>query len=872
MDVPAPSTRFLDVVLRAVAEGTTTTLVGLPGSGRSTLLARVADVVADGGRGVVRVPGAAGTGAPLESLVLAGVVTAPPGRAGALASAVEEVGRALSGSRALLVVDDADDLDATSAAVLAAAARRHRVVVLATSRPPARRVLRLLPPPPGADATVLRVPELPFDDVHTLVADVLGGDVDTDVAARVYALSGGLPGLARTLVVEARRAGALVRRGGRWTAPVDLRTPALAVVVEPLLAPLDDAQRDALQVLAAAGPPDVATAARLVPWERLVALEDLGLLRVLPLGDETAAALFPPLLAEHVRHTGGGVRDLHAGETIARTLGPDGTGDVAVGVAGAADGRSTAGAAAVLGRVLRRHAATRAAVARVAWERERTPVRTLAYLDALVAAGAPRDAVEAVLTASHDAPPGAGRAGTVLVRAWEYAYRALVVREPTAALAVVTSDDVPDEDQRLTLAAALTRHVELVLGPAGGEPDDATGATRAPTTERDDALGRAVEGTGPLHAQLGAMQGLVRAEGLLAQGRAQDALDELASTDTDRLRPRTDHVALTSMALLCRGDVQGAVDRSSGLLDEARGTYAETDAEIEPHGEVVAAGLYLQGRLRTLRRVLTDVFAVGVPSPHRPSSRAGLLGTGALLSALEGAVPTARSMVGQLAASPLRAAFSPLARPGPPAAALAAVTGTGPREATTDAWAGLDDALARGDVLAAVVDGAELAGVWCDAARARAVAERAAAAQGTLLPALGEYLRACADGSPAALLTVADGLRERDLALHATRAHVAAVRALRAAGDTAAATREAAHLRALVDAADEDLGLVTGALSPAAHLTPRELEIARLVARGATNRQIADRLLVSERTVDNHVYRIFRKLGVDARDRVAALL
>ncbi|MBO9556888.1 LuxR C-terminal-related transcriptional regulator [Cellulomonas sp.] len=29
---------------------------------------------------------------------------------------------------------------------------------------------------------------------------------------------------------------------------------------------------------------------------------------------------------------------------------------------------------------------------------------------------------------------------------------------------------------------------------------------------------------------------------------------------------------------------------------------------------------------------------------------------------------------------------------------------------------------------------------------------------------------------------------------------------------------------------------------------------------------------MSERTVDNHVYRIFRKLGVDARDRVAALL
>lgn len=48
-------------------------------------------------------------------------------------------------------------------------------------------------------------------------------------------------------------------------------------------------------------------------------------------------------------------------------------------------------------------------------------------------------------------------------------------------------------------------------------------------------------------------------------------------------------------------------------------------------------------------------------------------------------------------------------------------------------------------------------------------------------------------------------------------------------------------------------------------LTERELQIVQLVARGHPNKQIANRLHISEWTVSTHLRRIFAKLGVDTR-------
>ena len=65
--------------------------------------------------------------------------------------------------------------------------------------------------------------------------------------------------------------------------------------------------------------------------------------------------------------------------------------------------------------------------------------------------------------------------------------------------------------------------------------------------------------------------------------------------------------------------------------------------------------------------------------------------------------------------------------------------------------------------------------------------------------------------------------------------------------------------------------MVIGELSNSAHmsLSAREMEIIELVADGLTNQEIAERLTISKRTVDNHVSNMFTKTG--SKNRVALL-
>jgi DNA-binding CsgD family transcriptional regulator len=58
--------------------------------------------------------------------------------------------------------------------------------------------------------------------------------------------------------------------------------------------------------------------------------------------------------------------------------------------------------------------------------------------------------------------------------------------------------------------------------------------------------------------------------------------------------------------------------------------------------------------------------------------------------------------------------------------------------------------------------------------------------------------------------------------------------------------------------------------SPLAGLTRRELEVIEFIAAGKTNREIANELFLSVRTVDRHVSRIFEKLGVNSRAAAAS--
>jgi DNA-binding NarL/FixJ family response regulator len=59
------------------------------------------------------------------------------------------------------------------------------------------------------------------------------------------------------------------------------------------------------------------------------------------------------------------------------------------------------------------------------------------------------------------------------------------------------------------------------------------------------------------------------------------------------------------------------------------------------------------------------------------------------------------------------------------------------------------------------------------------------------------------------------------------------------------------------------------ALTP---LSPQELQVGRLAAQGLSNREIAQRLSLSHRTVGSHLYRIFPKLGIRSRGQLHLVL
>jgi DNA-binding NarL/FixJ family response regulator len=93
----------------------------------------------------------------------------------------------------------------------------------------------------------------------------------------------------------------------------------------------------------------------------------------------------------------------------------------------------------------------------------------------------------------------------------------------------------------------------------------------------------------------------------------------------------------------------------------------------------------------------------------------------------------------------------------------------------------------------------------------------------------------------------------------------------RAASVALVADRQARELgmAAYVERTSALAANLRGNQRPAA-LSAREVEVATLVAQGLTNRQIADRLVISERTAQNHVQHILTKLGFTSRSQIAA--
>jgi DNA-binding CsgD family transcriptional regulator len=183
----------------------------------------------------------------------------------------------------------------------------------------------------------------------------------------------------------------------------------------------------------------------------------------------------------------------------------------------------------------------------------------------------------------------------------------------------------------------------------------------------------------------------------------------------------------------------------------------------------------------------------------------------------------------------------------------------------------VDIGLAVDDVGAARAAADELSRIAADldAPLLKAVAARAT---GAVLLAEGNAGAACET-----LRRAWTAWRELDAPYEAARVRVLVALACRALGDEDTAGMELDAARVVFEqlGAAPDLGrvdsLVRRATSGEPHgLTPRELQVLRLVAAGRTNKAIAAELVLSERTVDRHVSNIFTKLGLSSRAAATA--
>jgi DNA-binding NarL/FixJ family response regulator len=153
-------------------------------------------------------------------------------------------------------------------------------------------------------------------------------------------------------------------------------------------------------------------------------------------------------------------------------------------------------------------------------------------------------------------------------------------------------------------------------------------------------------------------------------------------------------------------------------------------------------------------------------------------------------------------------------------------------------------------------------------------------------PGSSAYLQALAAHATGSVLLVQDRPREALVELRRaaagwagleapyemarTRAMIAQALQVLGDEDAAAIERDTARTTFETLGATVDLAAISSGAQNGSGLSPRELEVLRLLATGATNRAISDRLVISEKTVARHVSNVFGKLGVSNRAAATA--
>ena len=851
-------------------------ITGPAGVGKTRLAEETLREAAEGGHPTGRALGHPATRAiPLGALAhllpgdIADVGLGADGRASLFHAARAALAASTGDQRLLLVVDDVDQVDDLSLAVLLPLVLQRRVFVVATMR-----TGRELPGPVAslvADGLLARMElgSLTDAEVATLLHRVLDGPLDPAGLARFQHLAAGNLQLLRELLRSARDQGVLEKRDDSWhlTGPID--TAALEDLVLGRVGRLDGPERRALELVAAAGRLGLADLEALCGPEVLDRLDQRELIAVRRLDRRVEVTLAHPLYGEALSGRLSVLRQRAIHRELADRLAAHGARrrEDALRLAlwrlhacGEVD-------ATLLVRAGRLALAARDQALALRFARALAscghPAAATVEVEALLVTGQVEAALAAI-AAAWDGPArlgdgevehlarrgadlrfalsdlsgalalnqiGQARVTDHVLRASLQAHRAALLAtaaQPTRALAEAErSLAAAPDDPRLRIEVSIARSVAYTCL---GRFDQAAEAARA---------GMAAQRELPSWlASRGMATQLVNEAHALAYAGQYGQAREVMMTALERAE-----VAQAPGAALWFELVLAEIARDTGRADEAvrRFTVVAEQARsagwpaLQVWADVgVAQGHLLAGRTDEGRAALAAADAAGhspvATSDHtRERTRAWLL-------AAEGDLGAARALL-------LRTA-----------------------DETAEAEVYAFEATLRHDLVR-----------FGDPVGARErLDELAGLVTGPLVQAFAVHARAAAEGDPVGLGAALDAFDRIDSALLGAEVAAELADLHRRDGDQRAAAAVGQRLADLLTRCGEvrtpPLALALASAVVVDPLTAREREVALLAAAGLPSRQIAERLYVSKRTVDTHLDRIYRKLGVPGRTGLAAAL
>jgi DNA-binding CsgD family transcriptional regulator len=844
-------------------------LVGPPGVGKTRLASESVTLAAARGwaHAVVRANRSAAT-IPFGAFapLLPALEGASEGQVDALRLAAEAVAALAGTAMVLLVVDDAQELDESSAALVLLLAAHPAVFVVATLRTDDRPVSEALTTLWKDDLLErIDVGGLSADAAEQLVAEVLGGPVDGVTAQMLWSTSGGNALFLRELVLGALDAGTLQEGSGMWRL-VGALSPStrMGEVVGLRLGSVDDDARVAMEVVSIGEPVGITDLEALVSPGAIDALERRGLIEIVFEGAREQVRMAHPLYGEVVRAGIPVRRRQEICRTLADRIEARGTRrreDTLRVALWRLDGGGPGRADVLLDGALQARFAYDIALAerlaRAAWVEAPDAASGHLLGETLDQLGRHDEAEEVLHACEPLATTERERALIALARSSNL-FRGL--GRAAAADAVMADAETTVSDPELRDEFSAQRAIHALFE---GRIDDAL-AIVDPLLERGRDEDRAF-----VH---GALPGAV-ARGLA--GRTEEAI-AIADHAFDARIALGDQVQIAGPGIYLVARAFALLE--AGRLEEAEGTArlgydGATERQIrdgQSWFSVILGSVSLrQGRARTAARWYREAALVYDDFDH-PGARWGYGGLAhalALLGDLEGADAALADLDAE-PPTPLRMMDSEIERGRAWVLAqrgeysLAVETLRRAARFAAECGSRVLEASALHDIVRLGEDELSLS-------RLR---ELAGEVDGAFMPARLAHAEALANHDAERFEVAAEAFEAMGAMLYAAEAAAGAARAFTRDGLARRASEASQRTMRLADACE---GARTPALLVGFETTPltrREREVAELAARGLASKEIAEKLFVSTRTVENHLQRAYEKLGVRGRPELAAVL